>query len=109
MVENMSEYYFDPVIERKLQANKELLAILENIGAEKFITLDYPDIITIGGKNFKAWPGCSETVEKGKTVYGYVYQSTEAINGIYPSFSVSVWVYRRKPRFKTGFAYTGWC
>lgn len=105
----MSECYFDPVIERKLQANKELLSVLENIGAEKFITLDYPDIITIDGKDFKAWPGCSKTDEKGKTVYGYVYQSTEPINGIYPLFTVAVWVYRRKPRFKTGFAYTGWC
>lgn len=105
----MSEYYFNPVIERKQKANEKLLSVLENIGAEKFITLDYPDTIAIDGKDFKVWPGCSKTVDKGKIVYGYVYQSTEEINGIYPFFNVSVWIYRGKPRFKTGFAYTGWC
>lgn len=104
----MSEYYFDPIIERKHKANEKLLSVLENIGAEKFITLDYPDIITIDGKDFKAWPGYSKRSEKGKVIYDWIYQSTEPINGIYPFFNVSVWFYRGKARFKTGMEYTCW-
>lgn len=105
----MSDYYFDPVLERKQKANENLLSVLENIGAEKFITLDYPDIITIDGKDFKAWPGCSKRVVEGRTIYDYVYQTTEKIDGTYPFFNVSVWIYRGKARFKTGLSYTSWC